>query len=218
MIKNSLLTTLVTLGLAASAYSTATLTFSGGELLDASGVILTDNSIIAIFADNNGDSLFPTSFELAGQTLVQGGLYGGNGGDELLFLMNSGIGAFGPGTFNGQLTALVYDDRLAAGTELSIYWFDQLSSDLILDTTVDYGTWVSTTIDTFSGGDNALILPTDPSTVTISYFDNVFAPGAQATPLDFTADQTITIVPEPTGASLLALASGMFMLRRNRKK
>lgn len=197
-----------------TSHASVTLNFQGGALRDSGGVGISNGSLIGIFADNNvadTANLAPTGAELLNQTLTLGNTYGNN---ELIGLFAADSTILGTaGGFNGALNFNL-DGGLVSGAKLTIFWFtDHMGG--ALSAGQSYGTYTSGTIQPGSGSNNALLLPTDGSNVTIAYFDPTVLAGGPSI-AEFSASQTISAVPEPSSTALLGLGSVALLLRRRR--
>jgi len=202
------------IGFTLTAHSAVSIDVNIGSLRDATGTELPDGSIVAIFADNGNDGFLNAQTDLINQTLVQGSLYGG---DELLFLGTISTVGPTPGVVAGSTGLFDYDNGLTEGTDLILYWFDTTSTTLDPGVgEIDYGTYESDTVDTNSGGTTSLDLFADNGTYNLFYFDQSVNPTGLPTVADFTADQKILAIPEPS-TLLMTLCGSLFLIGRRKR-
>lgn len=174
------------------------------------GGLLADNSL---FFNNDPQSIMD---DFAGVTITEGSTIGGG---HVIATGGSTItsSAFGEGFIDGAINTFDFISAgLSVGDKLGVYWFPGLTqaSNTLPSDSFEIGGFQSIVTSVNSGGNNALVIPSDGYTVSVAYLDNVITGGGSG--IDQQNFEAISVVPEPS--TLLFLSSGALLLLLRRRR
>lgn len=201
-----------TLLAAASASASVLITVQGGFFYQSDGTTLVpEGSIGALVVDTTGNG-FSSITDLGGLSATEGGLWGD---DYVLGIFS----ANSDGTFNDSFPGVVYSGELTENDAMAFYWFPELTSvGGTLAASMSWGFYRTDVVDPNSGADMAFRMPVDGFDYTLAFFENSLAPGALATPADFTAMPGMAAVPEPANLTLMAGLAGLGLAWHRRRR
>lgn len=191
------------LGAASSAPASILLTVQAGFFREADGVTLVaPGSVAALVVDTSGNG-FGGIADLDGATVAQGNFWDD---DYVLGTFSANADS----SFNDSFSGIIYSGALSEGDAIGFYWFPELSSiGGTLSADMSWGFYRTEVVDGNSGADIAFRMPTDGFDYTLAFFENTLAPGALATPANFTAMAGAAAVPEASTFALFASMAGL---------
>jgi len=195
--------------------SSESVTLPGGTLWALISEDSSGNLPGGLFADSSFFSSHDTQTilnDFGGATIAQGSQIAGG------FVVATGSTLSSPaGDIGSSIDFTISDfSGLAVGDKLAVYWFPgQTESNITLPTNnFEIGGFQRTTVNTGSGGNSALIVPSDSEfSVTMAYFDNAITSGNSG--IEQTSFQAIA-VPEPSTLALLGMSFLILATRRQR--